>query len=152
MTIERRLVDLGLELPTPPDPIASYVSFRMSGGIAYLSGHGPLLPDGSWIVGKVGRDLGIEEAHDAARVTGLAVLSTLRHELGSLDRVVGLVKVLGMVNCTPDFVEQSRVMNGFSDLMIEVYGDAGRHARSAVGVASLPMGIPVEVEAIIEVE
>lgn len=152
MTIEERLTELDLELPAAPDPTASYVSFVQSGSIAYVSGHGPMLADGSWITGKVGRDLGVDEAYEAAGVTGLSLLATIRRHLGSLDRVARVIKVLGMVNCMPDFTEQSAVVNGFSDLIIDVFGDAGRHARSAIGVASLPMGIPVEVEAIIEVE
>jgi enamine deaminase RidA (YjgF/YER057c/UK114 family) len=152
MTIEERLTELDLELPAAPDPTASYVSFVQSGSIAYVSGHGAMLADGSWITGKVGRDLGVDEAYEAARVTGLSLLATIRRHLGSLDRVARVIKVLGMVNCMPDFTEQSAVVNGFSDLIIDVFGDAGRHARSAIGVASLPMGIPVEVEAIIEVE
>lgn len=141
MTVEERLTELHLELSTPPDPTASYVSFVQSGSIAYVSGHGPMLADGSWITGRVGRDVGVDEAYDAARVAGLALLATVRHHLGSLDRVARVIKVLGMVNCMPDFTEQSTVVNGFSDLILEVFGDAGRHARSAVGVASLPMGI-----------
>jgi enamine deaminase RidA (YjgF/YER057c/UK114 family) len=151
MTAEERLTELDLELPTLPDPTASFVSYVQSGRIAYVSGHGPIRADGSWITGKVGRDLGTDEAYEAARFTGLAVLATIRGHLGSLDRAVRLIKVLGMVNCVPDFTEQSTVINGFSDLMIDVFGEAGRHARSAVGVASLPMGIPVEVEVILEV-
>jgi enamine deaminase RidA (YjgF/YER057c/UK114 family) len=152
MTIEERLTELDLELPAAPDPTASYVSFVQSGSIAYVSGHGPMVADGSWITGKVGRDLGVDEAYEAARVTGLSLLATIRRHLCSLDRVTRVIKVLGMVNCMPDFTEQSAVVNGFSDLIIDVFGDAGRHARSAIGVASLPMGIPVEVEAILEVE
>lgn len=140
MSPDERVESLGLVLPTPPDPIASYVTLARTGKIAYTSGHGPLRADGTWIVGKVGSDIGIEEAAEAARITGLGLLATLRNHFGSLDVVNRVVKVLGMVNCTPDFVAHPSVMNGCSDLLAEVFGDSGRHARSAVGVASLPIG------------
>jgi enamine deaminase RidA (YjgF/YER057c/UK114 family) len=150
MSPEARLVALGLSLPTAPEPMASYVTFASTGNVAYTSGHGPLLADGSWVTGKVGVDLDIEEAAAAARLTGLGLLATLRQHLGNLDRVVRVVKVLGMVNCTPEFMQHPAVINGCSDLLVEVFGPAGRHARSAVGVASLPMNIAVEIEAVVE--
>jgi enamine deaminase RidA (YjgF/YER057c/UK114 family) len=150
LSIDARIEDLGLVLPTPPEPIASYVTFTRTGNVAYTSGHGPLRPDGTWIVGRVGADMNLEEAAEAARVTGLGLLATLRNHLGSLDLVSRIVKLLGMINCTRDFVDHPSVMNGCSDLLAEVFGDDGRHARSAVGVASLPMGIPVEIEVIVE--
>jgi len=149
MSAEERLAELGLVLPDAPQPIASYVTFSTAGDTAYTSGHGPMLPDGSWLAGKVGVDLDLEEACDAARATGLGLLATLRHHLGSLDKVTSVVKLFGMVNCTPDFTDHPAVINGCSDLLAEVFADAGRHARSAVGVASLPMNIPVEIEAIV---
>ncbi len=151
MPAEARLEQLGLELPAPTEPIASYVTFVRTGNLAYTSGHGPMRADGAWITGKVGYDLDIDDAREAARVTGLGLLATLRNNLGSLDEVERVVKVLGMVNCTPDFTDHPGVINGCSDLMAEVFGEAGRHARSAVGVGSLPMNIPVEIEAIVEV-
>ena len=150
MSVEDRFEELGLVLPTPPEPIASYVTFTRTSNLAYTSGHGPLKADGSWIVGKVGVEIDADEAREAARVTGLGLIATLRRHLGSLDEVGRVVKVLGMVNCTPDFVDHSSVIDGCSDLLVEVFGEAGRHARSAIGVGSLPMNIPVEIEAIIE--
>ena len=150
MSADERVEELGLVLPSPPEPIASYVTFARTTNVAYTSGHGPLRPDGSWVVGKVGAEIDVAEATEAARITGLGLLATLRIHLGSLDQVSRIVKVLGMVNCTPDFVDHSMVIDGCSDLLAEVFGEIGRHARSAVGVVSLPMGIPVEIEAIIE--
>ncbi len=151
MSAEARLKELGLVLPSPPEPIASYVTFVRTGNLAYTSGHGPMRADGSWMTGKVGEDLDTDEAREAARVTCLGLLATLRKNLGSLDEVVRVVKVLGMVNCTTDFTDHPAVINGCSDLLAEVFGEAGRHARSAVGVGSLPMNIPVEIEAIVEI-
>lgn len=151
MSAEVRLTELGLVLPSPAEPIASYVTFVRTGNLAYTSGHGPMRADGSWITGKVGQELDVDDAREAARVTGLGLLATLRSNLGSLDEVVRVVKILGMVNCIPDFTEHSAVINGGSDLMAEVFGDAGQHARSAVGVGSLPMNIPVEIEVIVEI-
>ena len=151
MSAEVRLRELELVLPSAAEPIASYVTFVRTGNLAYTSGHGPMRADGSWIRGRVGADLDVDEARAAARVTGLGLLATLRNNLGSLDEVIQVVKVLGMVNCTPEFTDHSTVVNGCSDLMAEVFGEAGRHARSAVGVGSLPMNISVEIEAIVEV-
>lgn len=151
MSAEVRLRELRLVLPSPTEPIASYVTFVRTGNLAYTSGHGPMRADGSWIKGKVGQDLDVDDAREAARVTGLGLLATLRNNLGSLDEVVRVVKVLGMVNCTPDFTDHPAVINGCSDLMAEVFGDAGKHARSAVGVGSLPMNISAEIEAIVEI-
>jgi enamine deaminase RidA (YjgF/YER057c/UK114 family) len=120
--------------------------------LLYVSGHGPLKSDGTLHTGRLGADLDVPAGAAAARQTGLAVLSTVRHHLGSLDKVVRLIKVLGMVNCTPEFHEQPKVINGFSDLMVEVFGDSGKAARSAVGMGGLPAGIAVEVEAIFQVK
>jgi enamine deaminase RidA (YjgF/YER057c/UK114 family) len=151
MSAESRLADLGITLPVPPTPVASYVTFVRSGDLVFTSGHGPQRDDGSWITGKVGTDLTVEEGAQAARRTAIGLLATLRAELGSLDRVTRIVKVLGMVNCPSDFTDHPAVINGCSDLLAAVFGDAGRHARSAVGVASLPMGLAVEIELIAEV-
>lgn len=151
MGAEARLKALGIELPTAPRPMGSYVTVVRSGNLLFLSGHGPLRDGRVTHQGRVGRDLTIEQGQEAARVTGLNLLATARDALGSLDRVRRVVKVLGMVQCTDDFTEHPRVINGFSDLMVEVFGDAGRHARAAVGMGSLPFGIAVEIEMILEV-
>lgn len=152
MTAEQRLEELNIQLPDAPQPVAIYRPAVQVGNLLFVSGHGPNRADGTQITGKVGVELTTEEAKEAARVTGLCILSTVRSTLGSLDRVVRVVKVLGMVNATPDFGEQPQVINGFSELMMEVFGDPGKGARSAVGMGSLPGNIPVEVEAIFEVE
>jgi enamine deaminase RidA (YjgF/YER057c/UK114 family) len=144
---------LKLELPPPPSPVANYVPAVQVGNMLYVSGTGSRRADGTPFQGKVGRDLTRDQGYEAARLAGLRVLSTVRNTLGSLDRVVRLVKVLGMVNAAPDYGEQPAVVNGFSDLMVEVFGDdAGKAARSAVGMGSLPSNLTVEVEAIFEVE
>jgi enamine deaminase RidA (YjgF/YER057c/UK114 family) len=127
------------------------VTFVRTGNLAYSSGHGPRRADGSLITGKVGVDLDVDQAREAAHVTGLGLLATLRNNLGSLDKVVRVVKVLGMVNCTTDFKDHPTVINGCSDLLEDVFGEAGRHARSAVGVGSLPSNMAVEIEVILEV-
>lgn len=153
MSAEAKLKELNLSLPPPPPPMANYVSAVQSGSLLFLAGHGPLGADGKPIArGKVGRDLSLEEGYQAARQVALNCLATLRAELGSLDRVQRIVKVLGMVNATDSFRQTPQVINGFSDLMVEVFGDAiGKHARSAVGMATLPQGIPVEIEMILEI-
>lgn len=151
---EARLKKLGLELPKLPKPSTStLVPTVRVGETLYVSGHIPSV-DGKPIVGKVGKDiLKVEEAKKAARQVGLIILSVVRAELGSLNRVVRLVKTLGMVNCTPEFTQTPQVVNGFSDLMVEVFGEkAGKGTRSAVGMASLPLGVPVEVECIFQVK
>ena len=150
MSAEARLQELGLELPEPPDPVASYVTFVQTGNLVYTSGHGPLLSDSGFVTGKVGIDLDVDAGREAARITGVGLLATLRHNLGSLDRVARIVKILGMVNCPSEFTDHPTVINGCSDLFVDVFGEAGRHARSAVGVGSLPMNIAVEIEAIVE--
>ncbi|MCY4442579.1 MAG: RidA family protein [Deltaproteobacteria bacterium] len=154
MSAEARLKELGLSLPPQPRPMANYVSAVRTGSLLYLAGHGPLGDDGKPISrGKLGRDLTVEEGYRAARQTALNALVTLRTELGSLDRVRRIVKVLGMVNADQDFQKTPQVINGFSDLMVEVFGESiGKHARSAVGMATLPNSIPVEIESIFEVE
>ena len=151
MSHEARLLALGLELPAAPRPIATYATVVRHGDLLYTAGHGPLRPDGTHITGKLGASLDVAAGREAARLTGLVILATLRAHLGSLDRVARLVKVLGIVNATPEFTDHPQVINGFSDLMIQVFGDAGLAARSAIGTSSLPSGIAVEIEAIVAV-
>jgi enamine deaminase RidA (YjgF/YER057c/UK114 family) len=152
MSAEARIQELALELPSAPKPVATYLTAARLGDLLYVSGHGPYCSDGSLIIGRLGDDMDIPAGQAAARQTGLAILATLRSHLGSLDKVVKLVKVLGMVNSTPEFGDQPLVINGFSDLMVEVFGEAGKGARSAVGMGSLPRGIAVEIEAIFQVK
>ena len=149
---EARLKELGIRLSPPAAPVANYVNSVRSGNLVFLAGHGPLKADGTWMQGKVGRDIDIEEGRKAARLTAINLLSSLKAEIGDLNKVRRVVKVLGMVNSDESFTDQPKVMNGFSDLMVDVFGDNGRHARAAVGMASLPFGIPVEIEMIVEVE
>ena len=153
MTPEQKLKQLGIDLGTVSAPIASYVNAVRTGNLLFLAGKGPR-PDASGArpKGKVGREYTTEQAYQHARTVGLDLLAVMRAELGSLDRVKRVVKVLGMVNAVPEFTEHPKVINGCSDLFVEVFGEAGRHARSAVGMGSLPMGIPVEIEMVLEVE
>ena len=150
MSIEQRLRELGLELPTVPPPAANYANAVRTGNLMFLSGAAPTTADGEIPKGKVGADVTAEEAAEHARSVGLNLLAVLKQELGDLDRVRRVVKLLGMVNAVPDFREQPKVINGCSDLFVEVFGE--QHARSAVGVGSLPFGITVEIEAIVEVD
>ena len=151
MTHEDRFARLTLTLPSAPKPAAVYRPVVVVQGVAYVSGHGPLCPDGSWIEGRVGADLTLEQGHAAARQTGLAILATLRAHLGSLNKVKRVVKLLGMVNATPDFKDHPKVINGCSELFAAVFGEAdGIGARSAVGMGSLPGNIAVEIEGIFE--
>lgn len=152
MSAEARLKELQIELPASPAPIANYVRAVRVGNLLYLSGHGPHQAGAPVYAGKVPTDVSVERAYQAARAVGLNLLASAREALGSLDRVTRVVKLLGMVNSAEGFGEQPAVINGCSDLMVEVFGEAGRHARSAVGMAGLPMSIPVEIEAIFEVE
>jgi enamine deaminase RidA (YjgF/YER057c/UK114 family) len=152
MGADARLAELKLELPPAPKPVATYVTAIRHGDLLYVSGHGPLRSDGTMITGRLGADLDVAGGQAAARQTGLAILATVRAHLGSLDRVVRLVKTLGMVNSTADFGDQPKVINGFSDLMKDVFGDAGVGARSAVGMGALPSGIAVEIEAVFQVK
>ena len=154
MSAEARLKDKGITLPTPTTPLANYVGAVQTGNLLFLSGHGPFRPQGKFThVGKVGGELTLEQGYQVAREVGLNLLATARAALGSLDRVKRVVKVLGMVNAVDGFGEYPNVINGFSDLMVEVFGETiGKHARSAVGMAGLPLGIPVEIEMILEVE
>ena len=149
---EQKLKDQKIELFKPPAPIANYVKAVRVGNLIYLAGHGPTKADGTNITGKVGKDLSLEQAYMAARQTAISILSTLKAELGDLNKVKRAVKVLGMVNCTDDFTDHPKVINGFSDLIVSVFGEKGLHARSAVGMNSLPSNIAVEVEMIVEVE
>jgi enamine deaminase RidA (YjgF/YER057c/UK114 family) len=149
---EQRLKDLGIELPEPGAPVATYVKGVVSGNMVYLAGHGPSKPEGGYITGKIGQDLTQEEGYAAARLAGLAMLSTLKNTIGDLNRVARIVKVTGMVNCVTGYGNQPEVINGFSDLMVEVFGENGKHARSAVGMDSLPRNICVEVEMIVELK
>lgn len=149
---EAKLKEMGIELPAVSAPVANYVNSVRTGNLVYLSGKGPQKADGTYIEGKVGADLTIEQGYEAGKLTGIQSLAALKAEIGNLNRVKRVVKVLGMVNCTPDFRDQPKVVNGFSDLMVEVFGDRGKHARSAVGMGSLPSNIAIEVEVIIEVE
>lgn len=150
MSAEQRVAELKLELPPAPNPVATYVTAVQVGTLLYVSGHGPYRSDGTLSVGRLGDDYTLEQGYAAARQVGLAMLSTLRTKLGSLDKIARLVKVLGLVRSTDDFFDQPKVINGFSDLMVDVFGDNGRAARSAIGTNTLPSGIAVEVEAIFE--
>ena len=151
MTPEQKLSSLGLVLPAAPAPLAQYRPARLVGNILYLSGQIPRNPDGSVILGRLGRDVTVEEGYQAARNVGLQLLSVVRAMIGDLSRIEAVAKVTGMVNAEPDFLDHAQVINGCSDLLIEVLGEAGYHARSAVGMGSLPFGVVVEIEAIIAV-
>ena len=152
MKTEQRLKELGIELAKATSPMANYVNAVRTGNLLYLAGKGPGLPGKPLPTGKVGRDFTVEDGYVHARETGLNLIAVMKAELGDLDRVKRIVKVLGMVNALPEFGHQPEVINGCSDLFVEVFGDRGRHARSAVGMGSLPRGIPVEIEVIVEVE
>lgn len=152
MKIEARIEELGLTIPASPAPIANYLRYVQVGNLLFLAGHGPNRPGETVYTGQVGSDVSVEVAYKAARSTALNLLGSCKEALGDLDRITRVVKVLGMVNSAPGFGDQPKVINGFSDLMVEIFGDAGRHARSAVGMAGLPGGIPVEIEMILEVE
>jgi enamine deaminase RidA (YjgF/YER057c/UK114 family) len=153
LSAEARIVELKLELPPAPKPVAVYKPLVIVGNLAYVSGHGPVNTDKTLMVGRVGADLDVPAGKLAARQVGLTILATLRSELGSLDRVKRVIKVLGMVNCTPDFRDHPAVINGCSELFAEVFGkENGIGSRSAVGMGSLPGNIPVEIEAIFEIK
>jgi enamine deaminase RidA (YjgF/YER057c/UK114 family) len=149
---DKKLKDLGIALPEPSKPVANYVKAVRTGNLIYLAGHAPVRPDGSYVTGKVGRDLTIEQGYEAAKLTGISLLATLKAEIGDLNKVKRVVKVLGMVNCHSDFADHPKVINGCSDLMVAVFGDKGKHARSSVGMNSLPLNTSVEIEMIVEVE
>lgn len=151
-TPEQNLEKLGIILPGASQPIATYVNCVRTGNLLFMSGKGPLKSDDTYIIGKLGKDLSIEQGYEAARLAAICHLAVLKTELGDLKKVKKIVKVLGMVNCTDDFFEQPKVINGYSDLMVSVFDEKGRHARSAVGINVLPMNIAVEVEVIVEIE
>jgi len=151
-TPEQNLENLGVTLSEASQPVANYVNFVRVGNLLFLSGKGPLKNDGTNVTGKVGENLTVEEGYDAARLCAIGHIAVLKTELGDLTKVKRIVKVLGMVNCTDEFTDQPKVINGYSDLMVAVFEEKGRHARSAVGMNALPMNIAVEVEVIVEVE
>lgn len=153
MSVEQRLSELGITLPAVGGPLGNYVHARRAGNLLYLSGKGPQGADGGMPRGKLGAGMPIDEGYRHARQVGLVLIAAMREALGGdLDRVESIVKVLGMVNAAPDFEDHPKVVNGCSDLFVEVFGEAGRHARSAVGMSSLPGGIPVEIEVIVAVK
>ena len=152
MSAEARLKELGLVLPALAKPVANYVPYRIVGNVLYLSGQGPRDENGNMLAGKLGAEISIEEGYRRARLVGLGLLAAMRDALGSLDRVDYIVKLLGMVNATPNFNDPPKVINGCSDLFVDVFGEAGRHARSAVGHITLPNQISVEIEAIVAIK
>ena len=149
--VESRISELGINLREASAPAANYVNAVRSGNLIFMAGKGPNLPEGGYVTGKVGETLTEAEGYEAAKLAAYAQLSALKAEIGDLNKVVRIVKVLGMVNCTPDFGNQPEVVNGFSDTMVKIFGDRGKHARSAVGMGSLPRNIAVEVEMIVEI-
>ena len=151
VNVEARLKELNIQLTTPKPPTASFMKTVRVGNLVYTSGHGPDRAEGSPLTGRVGADLTLEQGQEAARLTGIALLSSLKAEIGDLNKVKRIVKVLGMVQSTPEFKDQPKVMNAFSDMMVSIFGEKGKHARSAVGMSALPGNIAVEIEMIVEV-
>jgi enamine deaminase RidA (YjgF/YER057c/UK114 family) len=151
MSAEKKLKELGITLPTPAQPIANYVRAVRAGNLLFVSGHGPYNDGKIKISGKVGKELTVEEGYQVARNVALNCLASVKAAVGDLDKVKRIVKLLGMVHCTEDFKDQPKVINGCSDLLVEIFGEIGKHARSAVGMQALPNGIPVEIEMILEV-
>ena len=154
--VEEKIKQLNIELPTPGEPIANYVptvrfSETKNSMLVYVSGTGPRIENGDYLTGRLGDDMTIEEGYDAAKLTGINILASLKKEIGDLNKIKRFVKVIGMVNSTADFYQQPAVINGFSDFIVEVFGDRGKHARSAVGMVSLPSNIAVEIEVVVEV-
>jgi len=150
---EARLRELGIELYEPPPPVANYVKAVRTGNLVFLAGHGPTrLDGGGYVTGQVGTDLTIEQGYDAARLVAIALMSSLKQEIGDLSKVRRIVRVFGMVNAAPGFGQQPEVINGCSDLLVEIFGTRGKHARAAVGMGSLPRNIPVEIEMVVEVD
>jgi enamine deaminase RidA (YjgF/YER057c/UK114 family) len=149
---EQRLRELGIQLRTPPTPVANYVTAVRTGNLVFLAGHGPRKPEGGYVAGRVGRDLTLKQGYEAARLTAIDLLASLKAEIGDLNKVKRVVKVMGMVNSDESFTQHPKVVNGCSDLLVAVFGDRGRHARCAVGMGSLPFNIPVEIDIIVEVE
>jgi enamine deaminase RidA (YjgF/YER057c/UK114 family) len=152
VTPEQKLIELGLTLPQPSAPVANYVPYRWAGNLLYISGQGPKQPDGTYRAGRLGKNASVEDGYAEARLTGLLLLAVARSAIGDLSRIESVVKLLGMVNAEPEFADHPKVINGCSDLLVEVLGDAGRHARSAVGMGSLPNGMMVEIEAILQIK
>jgi len=155
MEVEKKLAEMGLSLPPTPTPVANYIPAVRSGNLLFVAGHGPgVLKDGKleYIRGKLGRDLNVEQGYEAAKQVTLNILQSIKGVIGDLDKVRRIVKVLGFVNCVEDFPDQPKVINGCSDLLVALYGERGRHARSAVGMNQLPFGIAVEIEMVVEVE
>ncbi len=150
--VEERIAELGLELRIPGVPVANYVNAVQAGDLVFMAGKGPRSGDSRFITGKVGSDLTLEQGYEAARLAAVEQLSALKAEIGDLNRVVRIVKVLGMVNADPEFTDHSKVINGFSDLMVEVFGERGKHARAAVGMSSLPLGFACEVEMVVQIK
>jgi enamine deaminase RidA (YjgF/YER057c/UK114 family) len=148
---DARLEQLGIELYDPPERVGNYVGAVRVGNLVYIAGHGPRLPEGGYVIGKVGEDLVLEEAQQAARLTMIDMLSSLSAEIGTLNNVSRIVKVTGMINAVDSFGDHPQVMNGASDLLIDIFGDAGKHARSSVGVSSLPIGTPIEIDMVVEI-
>lgn len=152
MTVEKRIEELGIQLSEGSTPVANYVSVNRVGNMLYLSGAGGFGPDGKPLyAGKLGQDVTVEQGYESARLAAIALISNIKREIGDLDKVVKIVKLLGFVACASDFDQQPKVINGASDLFVDVFGDKGRHARSAVGTNALPMNLPVEVEAIVQI-
>jgi enamine deaminase RidA (YjgF/YER057c/UK114 family) len=151
MQVEARLKEMGIKLPPAVKPVANYVPAVRAGNLVFLSGHGPFNEDGSLITGKVGSELTAEQGYEAARRVAIGLLGSLKAEIGDLEGVKRVVKLLGLVNCTSDFTDQPKVINGASDFFVEVFGARGKHARSAVGTNALPMNIAVEIEMIVEI-
>jgi enamine deaminase RidA (YjgF/YER057c/UK114 family) len=149
---EANLKKLGITLIMPNAPTANYLKAKRSGNLVYLAGHGPDRPEGGQVIGRLGEDLELEAGYEAARFTGISLLSSLKAEIGDLNKVKSIVRAQGMVNATPEFKNHSQVINGFSDLMVEVFGEKGKHARAAIGMSSLPNNIAVEIDMIVEVE
>lgn len=150
--VEKRIQELGIQLYAPEPPIGNYVRAVRSGNLVFLAGHGPRKPEGGYMTGKVGIDIDIEQAKEAARLTAISLLSSLKAEIGDLNKVKRIVRVFGMVNCDDSFTEQPQVINGCSDLLVEIFGEQGKHARAAVGMISLPINISVEIEMIVELK
>jgi enamine deaminase RidA (YjgF/YER057c/UK114 family) len=150
--VNQRLADLGVELRQPSPPTANFVRAVRTGNLVFLAGHGPSKPEGGVITGKVGGDLDLDQAKEAARLSAISLLSSLKAEIGDLNKVKRIVKIHGMVNAVPDFTGHSQVMNGCSDFLVSVFGDRGKHARAAVGMGSLPRGMAIEIEMVVEVE
>jgi enamine deaminase RidA (YjgF/YER057c/UK114 family) len=151
MQVEARLKEMGIKLPPAVKPVANYVPAVRTGNLVFLSGHGPFNEDGSLITGKVGSELTPEQGYEAARRVAIGLLGSLKAEIGDLESVKRVVKLLGLVNCTSDFTDQPKVINGASDFFVEIFGARGKHARSAVGTNALPMNIAVEIEMIVEI-